>query len=308
MKKIILDTDLGADCDDAGALALLHTCANAGKCELTALTLGTANPWAAHCAKVINAYYRREIPIAQTDVLPPGEDTAYFPHSYAKHIAERFPLPAPVQTELPVPLMRRTLAGCGKGEVVLVVIGGCNNLAALLLSPPDEISPLTGEQLVREKVAGVSLMGCFFPTAEVPEVWQGGKKMEAEWNILQDIPSAQTVFTRCPVPIAITQYTVGNAIHTGGVLIEQQRENPVAECYFVHSNGNRASWDPVTAYFAVFGQDGYFSAGERGAVTIDQRGVSTFRPCKEGRHFVLECKNPAAAEKRIDEVLLGKFY
>jgi inosine-uridine nucleoside N-ribohydrolase len=31
MKKIIFDTDLGGDCDDVGALAVLLNLANAGK-------------------------------------------------------------------------------------------------------------------------------------------------------------------------------------------------------------------------------------------------------------------------------------
>lgn len=36
MKKIIFDTDIGGDCDDAGALALLHECERAGRAELIA--------------------------------------------------------------------------------------------------------------------------------------------------------------------------------------------------------------------------------------------------------------------------------
>ena len=39
MNKIIFDTDIGGDCDDAGALAILHEAQNAGKAELLAVTL-----------------------------------------------------------------------------------------------------------------------------------------------------------------------------------------------------------------------------------------------------------------------------
>ena len=37
-KQIIFDTDIGGDCDDAGALAILHEAQNAGKAELLAVT------------------------------------------------------------------------------------------------------------------------------------------------------------------------------------------------------------------------------------------------------------------------------
>lgn len=307
MKKILLDTDLGADCDDTGALALLHRCTQANKCELVAITLSTANPWSPHCTKAINDYYGRDLPLAQIARAPAGEDTAYYVHSYARHIAERFPLKSPPETELPVRLLRRTLAACEKGEAVLVVIGGCGNIAELLESGADEFSPLTGIELVREKVEKISLMGCFFPTEEMPEVWFGAEQMRAEWNIKQDVPAAQKVFSRCPVPVIVTQYVVGAAVQTGNVLIEHERQNPVAECYFVHSHGNRASWDPITAYYAVFGEDGTFGLSPRGTVEIDDEGVSSFVPNAEGKHRIVQCKNPAAAEKRIDEVLLGNI-
>lgn len=38
MVKIIIDTDIGSDCDDAGALALAHNLANEGKCQILAVT------------------------------------------------------------------------------------------------------------------------------------------------------------------------------------------------------------------------------------------------------------------------------
>jgi hypothetical protein len=34
--RIILDTDMSGDCDDAGALALLHALADQGECEILA--------------------------------------------------------------------------------------------------------------------------------------------------------------------------------------------------------------------------------------------------------------------------------
>ena len=41
--KLIFDTDIGGDIDDAFALALIHRFADRGQCELLGVTLTTAN-------------------------------------------------------------------------------------------------------------------------------------------------------------------------------------------------------------------------------------------------------------------------
>lgn len=45
--KILFDTDIGCDCDDAGALALLHRLCDRGEAELLAVTHCYATPWVA---------------------------------------------------------------------------------------------------------------------------------------------------------------------------------------------------------------------------------------------------------------------
>ena len=41
MKRIILDTDIGVDCDDAVALAMLIGFAKSGHCSIEAITTST---------------------------------------------------------------------------------------------------------------------------------------------------------------------------------------------------------------------------------------------------------------------------
>lgn len=57
------------------------------------------------------------------------------------------------QVEEPLPVLRRTLASATNHSVSYVSVGFLNNLAELLASPPDTISPLTGQQLVEQKVS-----------------------------------------------------------------------------------------------------------------------------------------------------------
>lgn len=309
MKKIIFDTDIGGDCDDTGALAILHECERAGKAKLLAVTISTKSPYAPGCADAIDRWYGHVVPVGQTKIQPPGEDENFYEQSYGKHIAAMYDNAYKSGTgRLPedaTRLLRRILAENTGDKITIVVVGSCINIAALLKSEADDISPLSGRELVARQVEELSLMGCYFPSEEVPEIWFGDFKMEAECNISVDIEGARTVFSECPVRIAVAHYLVGRAIHTGGILIERDRKNPVAESYFVHSHGNRDSWDLVASYYAVFGADGVFTLSENGVVGIDEKGVSTFVSAEKGKHVLINCPDFPAAEKRLDGILLG---
>jgi hypothetical protein len=56
---IILDTDMDTDCDDAGALAVLHALADRGECEILGTMVSARHPGSAPTVAAINAYYGR---------------------------------------------------------------------------------------------------------------------------------------------------------------------------------------------------------------------------------------------------------
>lgn len=61
--KIIIDTDLGCDCDDAAAIALANILHNQGAGELLGVTYSLAEREGAACIDVINGYYHNIFPI-----------------------------------------------------------------------------------------------------------------------------------------------------------------------------------------------------------------------------------------------------
>lgn len=307
MKRIIFDTDIGGDCDDAGALAILHSAVKNRKAELLAVTVSTRDPWAMGCADAINRYYGNIVPIGLCDRAPHGDPTmAEFLERYGKHIAENYEneyLPRPAecsmcggakQPERAVSLMRRTLAESKGEKITLVVVGSCLNLAALIESEGDEASALTGLELIEAKVDKVVLMGGNFYT-EMPE-----------YNIKTDIPSAKTVFEKCRVPIYISHFDVGLRVMSGARLIEEAPENPAAEAYRFHVGGKRHSWDPIAAFYAIYGACGVFSVERRGRVTVDGEGITRLTE-GEGDHILIDCRNGdfAAAEDLLDRAMCG---
>lgn len=65
--KIIFDTDITGDVDDVLALAMCHSLADRGACELVGVTISKANPLTASFVDAQNTFYGRpDLPIGVT--------------------------------------------------------------------------------------------------------------------------------------------------------------------------------------------------------------------------------------------------
>lgn len=86
-KNVILDTDMGPDCDDALALSILHVMADKGEANILAVGSCVSDPYSAPTIDVINTYYGRpNIPVGalkQVGILA----GPYF----TREIAQEFP-------------------------------------------------------------------------------------------------------------------------------------------------------------------------------------------------------------------------
>jgi len=63
MIRLFLDTDFGPDCDDAGALQLVHYLCDAGEAELMGVTHCTGNPYGLPAISALNRFNGREVPL-----------------------------------------------------------------------------------------------------------------------------------------------------------------------------------------------------------------------------------------------------
>lgn len=297
--RVLLDTDIGGDCDDAGALALLNILALQGEIEVLSVTSTTSRQWAPACIKAINRYYgAAEIPIGMLKtpgfMNGPGEDV------YAEKTARRFgytkPLPA---VEDAVRLMRRTLAGLS-GKAFIAAIGPLRNLSQLLDSPPDDLSLLSGLELIQEKVDRVSIMGGTLNHPPSAEAF-----VEREFNIVGDVPSARNFIHRCPVPLVFIDLYLGENVKTGGRLTASgDMEHPIAFAYTAHGSLSRSSWDLITVLYTVRGLCGCWSASEPGMVNVTEDGRTLFVPDPQGRHiFLKERLPPDQVAEQIDSLL-----
>lgn len=294
MKQIILDTDIGIDCDDMIALAMLLNLQKKGECALRAITLSTARRGAAAAARAVCEYYDSPCPpIGQYRGEPMKAD---FRNTYAAAVCERFGCDDSAKDA--VSLLRETLASLTE-KCLLVAIGPQCNLAALVRSEPDAVCPLSGMELIREKVERVYIMGgCF-----------DGSLPCAEFNIEQDIRSAMLIGSECPVECVYLPFEAAEGILTGkGTLLQQnspvglsvrllfQVEFPAV----TEENMERSSWDPVTALLAVRGFEEYGCSVKRGVVEVTPDGATHFCEKENGRALLVTELDEEKIKNEID--------
>jgi hypothetical protein len=261
--NVIFDTDLGGDCDDAAALALLNAAQDNRQAQLLAVMV--SNPgtqWAAGTADAIDTYYHHgNIPIGVRDRGSSGERMANV-SGYAADIAANFPNDVGDGSSLPnaTALYRKILSREPDHSVTLAVTGSQSDLANLLASHADRYSRLSGPALVARKVNKLVMMGSNIPSGN-------------EWNIELDPDAAKLVSDTWPTTMVYDGFEVGNSILTGSRLFtETPLTNPVREIYkdYVGEGNNRMSWDVTAAYFAAFGTSTHlFAVSTRGKNVID---------------------------------------
>lgn len=301
MKKIIFDTDLGGDCDDVMALDLLISADRAGECELLGVTYSADVKAAPACIyAILNYHGKAGIPIGRR-TLPDGYTGGA--DVYASAVANAFPdenAPAYETGEDAVKVLRSLLAA--NEHVTLCATGFLSNVAALLNSEPDGISPLSGAELVKASVDEIVIMAANFShqTGINPmpsQIGEDGQLSPAgEYNVICDLPAAAVVFEKCPVRLVFSPFEVGYRMYSGKAMVEAgQGKTPDSLAYITHGSQNgRDSWDPATALYAVCGAKPWFYLTAPGKVSLIEDGATHFDPAHGGNHFLLECAMPQA--------------
>lgn len=157
---LIFDTDIGNDCDDVLAMGMIHSLQSRGLCELLAVTITKDHDQCAPFVDAINTFYGRgEIPIGvcRSGITPQQSRFTVMVTSKDGE-QDRYPHDLRSGKDAPdaVSVLRRTLAAQADGSVVIIQVGFSTNLANLLKSPPDDISPMPGRELAAKKVRLVS--------------------------------------------------------------------------------------------------------------------------------------------------------
>ena len=285
--NIIFDTDIGNDVDDALALAMLHALENRHEARLLAVTITKDNRWAAPYVDLVNTFYGRpEIPIGMVrNGKTPASDPLIQIPSERKNPDGSYVYPHKIadgaQAQEAVSLLRKTLAAQPDGSVVIVQVGFSTNLARLLETKGDNLSALDGPSLIKKKVRLLVVMAGNFSTGD------------PEFNLQQDVSSAQKVFNEWPTPIVDSGFEIGAAMLFPASRIEHDfsyvKNHPIAEAYrsYKPMTYDRPTWDLTAVLYAVRPGDNYFALSPPGKITVEPGGRSRFDASPDGRHRYL---------------------
>ncbi len=298
--RLIFDTDMGNDVDDAVALAMIHALESRGEAKLLAVTVTKDDQWAAPFIDAMNTFYGRgDIPIGVVRNGKTPEDAKMIrvpasrtrpDHSFVYPHDLTDGKDAPEATNL----LRRVLSKEKDGAVVIVQVGFSTNLARLLDSAADDASPLSGRALVKRKVRLLSMMGGAFPEGK------------PEYNIETDIPSARKLFAEWPTRIVASGYEIGNqVVYPASSILKDYgyaADHPLAESYreYMKMPYDRPMWDPTATLYAVRASS--FSLSPRGTITVDESGRTHFAVDAHGLHQYLTA-TPEQAKAALGAII-----
>ncbi|MBQ2683319.1 MAG: nucleoside hydrolase [Thermoguttaceae bacterium] len=301
---VIFDTDMGNDIDDALALAILHAGIERGRCDLLAVTVTKPGTAAAEYIQMVNSWYRHpDIPIGVTtkDILPePGR----YLEKITAAAREKFQWESK-KYDTAVPVLRRALAAAADGSVVMVQVGFSTNLADLLDSPADDISPLSGRELVAQKVRLLLMMAGGF-TEEY--------KAHKEFNVVNDVPSAQKLASEWPTPIQFSGFEIGPVISMPSQSMNDDYGwtdwHPVRDSYEAYCGLDKSAWawDLTCALVAIYPDEGFFDMSQPGTVTVRDDGTTCFTAAADGKHaiFLMPSAEQAARVRQAFALLCSE--
>jgi purine nucleosidase len=176
-EKIIIDTDVGDDVDDAFAIALALRSPELEILGITT-TFGDTETRAKLVDRMLGEVNRLDIPVAVGSPTRTPANNHFTQRRYAEgaHFAR---VSHPKAVDFILEQIRRY-----PGQITLVAIGPLMNVGAVIDKDPEAFRKLRRVVLMGGSIyRGYGDMGYFPPHGP-----------QAEWNILNDIPSAQKLF------------------------------------------------------------------------------------------------------------------
>ncbi len=300
---VIFDTDIGNCTDDLLAMQALFALQAKGECQVDAVVSSAKH-------KGSQEFLDRAVHYYKADSLPlgfvEGEKDLYELTPYYTLVDETNEDGTPLLEGTGVDIAdrptgcqvyRETLAKLPDKSAVIICIGMASNIGELLDSEPDDISPLSGRELVEQKVKTLYLMaGCF---EKVERLDRPGEYLDAEYNVLGDIPLAKKVLETWPEDLVLIPLEAGMDFPCiRADVLEDYADQPSSLLYLTYSKWKVGEvsgdvgphwWDPLAVAYALDpSAASYFAEPVRGSVTVAEDGKTTFTEKADGNTVVVK--------------------
>ena len=219
-KPVILGTDWHTDCDDAVAIRILAWHQWKGCVHLLGVSIDSAMACSAASMRTFLAHERLTgVPVGlDHQATDYGGVTRYQPRLAAGMDWEA----ENRSCEEAVRLYRRLLAEA-RQPVTLIEIGFLQVLEALMDSGPDDLSPLSGRELIASRVSELWVMG---------GRWDGADQPEFNFSkIPRARRAAHRVLEGWPGEVTLLGWEAGCSVYSGGVLERACTHSVGPYCY-----------------------------------------------------------------------------
>lgn len=295
---IILDSDMGPDYDDVGAITILHALADKGEAEILATMTSTKYEGVASVLNVFNTYFKRPgIPVG----VPKGKalDLRDFQH-WTDTLLAKYPNKIKTNTEAwdAVKLYRKVLAAEPDNSITIVSIGFLTNLSNLLNTKADEYSTLTGKELVKRKVKLLVSMA-------------GGYPVGKEFNMMEDATASKNVYDNWPSEVIFSGGEIGAKIKAGLPLIHNTaiKNDPVKDVFRIsiplakEDSLGRSSWDETAVLVAIKGYKPWYSL-HKGRILIAADGSNSWDDNGTGHAYLVERADYREVQELINTLIM----
>jgi hypothetical protein len=188
---LIFDTDFSSDVDDLGDIALACAMHKLGAVDLLCVSCDTSadkSPGAIAATLKWWGVTSPQIGTWKGGAFDPGSSTNKQWRDYIYDNYDRNGVGLASTVEDGTTTMRRALASRQRKDAVIITTGPLNAMQALMNSPADSVSPLTGMQLLSAKCKVMYAVVGIFPSG-------------TEWNAVEHPTSASDVAANWPTPI-----------------------------------------------------------------------------------------------------------
>lgn len=269
-RYVIFDTDIGPDCDDAGAMAVLFEMAKKYDVKILGIANCTSNPYGNGAIRAISEFYGYEdIKISQHK----GYEILKNNDKFNKPVTKKYCKyeNSAIHVESALDLYESVLKKAEDDSVTVISVGPLTNLAEILDKNPE---------LFNKKVNSIVAMAGKFPKGK-------------EFNIESDVEAAKTVFEKFKHIIVCSGFEIGSKFKTG--FSAECENNPVYDSYKHYVGGKeppymRESWDLTAVHYAFEGEGEYYSLSKPVNISIDYDGYLTAETAKYSKRYYLISK------------------
>ena len=278
-RYVVFDTDIGPDCDDAGAFAVMAKLAEKYDIKILGAANCTSNKYGTDALAVLSKHFGLDIPLGEHtgyEILADGD-------KYNKPLAKKYDVKAK-NVSPSDDFYKKILSKVENDSVTVISVGPLTNIAEILEKEP---------KLFNAKVNSIVAMAGKFPSGK-------------EFNIECDIKAASYVFENFKNVIVCSGFEIGQGIMTG-FSEAPESDNPVYDCYKEYLGKKeppflRDSWDLTAVQYAFEGSGDYYSLSKPMKITVADDGTtSAVKDKYSNRYYIVQ----KAKNKEIADYLNG---